>query len=328
MKLPPPPLHMYKIQDREVHVFDDGMCSPFPGPNNSKVRGVFRKLATLQEQGVTCVASQDTRISRCGWGVSFAAKQMDMKHYNFYPRQSLGVPLPFYQRMSQQLGAEIIPIRGNHSSIMRVQAQCYLNEHHIDAYYLPVGLSMPESVLENSEVIQDEIARQQHLFGGSLIACVSSGTILSGLLLGLAEAKCNIKVYGVLASIFKYREDAMILKMRLAAGKRADVRFRYPKWTSSTLSSTFGAGDERGVTAEIVDPGYDYHESIPDPPPFPCDMFLDRKAWEFLKSNLDRLADPIVFWNVGGEWDPIEGLKGNLRGDGLVTKGKVEGILK
>jgi len=327
MSLPPPYVEVHKVQDREVFVFDDGLCSPFPGPNNSKVRGVFRKLAALREQGVTSVASQDTRISRCGWGVSFAAKQMGMKHYNFYPRQSLGVPLPFYQRMSQYLGAEVIPIRGNHSSVMHIQAQRYLNEHNIDAYYLPVGLSMTESVLENSEVIQNEEATRA-MFEGSLVACVSSGTILSGLLLGLAEARCNIRVYGVLASSFKHREDAMILKMRVAAGKRADVQFHYPKRTSSTLGSTFGGRDERGVTVEIVDPGYDYHESIQDPPPFPCDVYLDRKAWEFLKANLDRLADPIVFWNVGGEWDPIEGLKGDLRGDGLVTKEKVEKILK
>ena len=33
--------------------------------------------------------------------------------------------------------------------------------------------------------------------------------------------------------------------------------------------------------------------------------------------------DGVVFWNVGGEWHPIKGLTGELRGDGIVTRREV-----
>lgn len=320
MILPPPPVEKFKVQDKVVYVVRDGMTSPFPGPNNSKIRGVYRKLMDLREQGVKAIASQDTRISRCGWGVSYVAKELGMTHYNFYNRQGAGKPLPFYQRMSEYHDGILIPMRGNHAPIVRMHAKKYLAKHNIDAHFLPIGLSLPESVTENADVVTQ---LPKDIFSGSLVSCISSGTILSGVLLGLSRIGADTKVYGVLASNFKRRGPEMMKKIRNASGEKPNLLVH----PARTLREAFGM-ERKGVLLELINPEYGYHEKIPLPPPFPCDVYLDRKAWKFIVDNIDDLEYPIVFWNVGGEWDPIQGLKDDLRGDGRVKKKRIEEILK
>ena len=315
-----PPIDLVELDGRQIYVIRDDLTSPWPAPNNSKIRGVWRKLLDLKEQGVKNIASQDTRISRCGWGVSYVAKELDMKHYNFYPRQAKGKPLPFYQEMSKWLGADMIPLRGNRASIVKVHANQWLSKNDIDAYYLPIGLSMPESTLENSASVQDI---ELDIFNGSLVACVSSGTILSGILHGLIERGDKTNVYGVLTSSFKKRENLILSKVKRAGGNPHAVRMH----NRPTLREAFGQ-EFKGVNLELIDLDYGYHQTIPEAPPFPCDLYLDRKAWKFIVDNIDQLEDPIVFWNVGGEWDPHVGLKEGYRGDGKVTMKQIEDAMK
>ena len=44
--------------------------------------------------------------------------------------------------------------------------------------------------------------------------------------------------------------------------------------------------------------------------------------------NIDRLPEPIYYWNIGGEWDRARGIKGALRGDGLVRKADIDRVWK
>lgn len=299
-----PPIEKYKVRDREVYVVRDDLTSKFPAPNNSKVRGLFLKLKKLRERGVKAVASQDTSISRIGWGVSWLANKFDMIHYNFYPAKK---KLNFYQKMSKYWGGILIPLRGTYANAFRAVAIKYMIRHNIDAYFLPIGLSMPEAVEANAELVN---MLPSDLFEGSLIISVSSGTICAGILYGIMLNGYKTEVYGVLASDFKKRDE----------------KIRKLIWiTASKLGKSVKL--KNGIL-KIVDLGYKYKQKESLAPPFPCDLFLDRKAWKFLVDSVDKLKEPIVFWNVGGEWNPEKGLTKGLRGDGFVTEADIKKFLK
>lgn len=77
----------------------------------------------------------------------------------------------------------------------------------------------------------------------------------------------------------------------------------------------------------VVDEVYSYSKSVDTPSPFPCDLYLDRKAWDWLVKNYTSINGKIVFWNIGGEWSPSDGLPNALRGDGIVTSEQVNEFL-
>jgi len=299
-----PPIEKYDYDGHDVYVVRDDLTSKFPGPNNSKVRGLLYKLQKLHKRGVKAVASQDTSISRIGWGVSWLAKKFDMTHYNFYPAKK---ELNFYQKMSAYWGGVLIPLLGTFSNAFRVAAKRYMIKHNIKAEFLPIGLSMPEAVQANADLVG---VLPSDLFEGSLIISVSSGTICAGLFYGTILNEYKTDIYGVLASTFKNRRRKIIhLVRRTAAGLGKPVKVY----------------DNR---LKLVDLGYKYKEREYLRPPFPCDLYLDRKAWKFLIDNIGKLKEPIVFWNVGGEWDPVKGLTKDLRGDGFVKKSDIEKYLE
>jgi hypothetical protein len=82
-----------------------------------------------------------------------------------------------------------------------------------------------------------------------------------------------------------------------------------------------GAGGGGGLL--FHDSGYAYKDRCRIRAPFPADLYLDAKAWEWLLGNVQSLPAPVTFWNVGGEWDPVTGLGKDLRGDGLVTPTRI-----
>lgn len=126
-----PEIETYTVQDHSVYVVRDDLCSLFPIPNNSKIRGVEAKLLQLRKNGIDLVASQDTSISRIGWAVSCIAKRLDMTHFNFYfARQTMN----FYQCMSKSFGGVMIPLHGTFSNTFRALALKYMKRHGIDDY--------------------------------------------------------------------------------------------------------------------------------------------------------------------------------------------------
>jgi 1-aminocyclopropane-1-carboxylate deaminase/D-cysteine desulfhydrase-like pyridoxal-dependent ACC family enzyme len=299
-----PPIEKYDYDGHDVYVVRDDLTSKFPGPNNSKVRGLLYKLQELHERGVKTIASQDTSISRIGWGVSWLAKKFDMTHYNFYPAKK---GLNFYQRMSKYWGGKLVPLPGTFSNAFRVAAMKWMARHNVKAEFLPIGLSMPEAVQANADLVS---ILPSDLFEGSLIISVSSGTICAGLFYGTILNNYKTDIYGVMSSSFKNRRQKIIYLVRR---------------TALGLGRPIKVYDSR---LKLIDLGYKYKQREFLIPPFPCDLFLDRKAWKFLVDNIDKLKEPIVFWNVGGEWDPEKGLIKGLRGDGFVKKPDIEKFLR
>lgn len=55
------------------------------------------------------------------------------------------------------------------------------------------------------------------------------------------------------------------------------------------------------IDLSIIDPGYEYTDSVDFPCPFPTNKFYDLKAWKWLVENLQNLEEPVLFWNIGRE---------------------------
>ena len=295
----PPIVEKHQVEDEEIFVVRDDLCSLFPGPNFSKIRGVHKKLEQLREKGVKAVASQDTSISRCGWGVSFLAEQFDLKHYNFYPEKK---EMNFYQQMSKSFGGIMVPIYGTFSNAFRVMAKRWMTKNQVEAEFLPIGLSIPETIQAHVDLIR---YLPSEFFEGSVVVCVSSGTICAGIVAGLELWGLRPQVIGVMSSLFKNRKEKIIGK----------IRESYPKLKGFD-------------NLHLMDSGYKYKaKESKVSPPFPCDLYLDRKAWKYMVDHLEDLPKPVTFWNIGGEWNPVSGISQNLRGDGVVNKWDVKRYL-
>lgn len=290
-------LEKYKYNGYEFFVIRDDLKFPFPSPNFSKIRGLKKYFEKLHNSGVKVVASQDTIISRVGWGVAYFAKMYDMKHYSFYPQGHYD----FYRRMTEYFGSELIPLRGNRASIFKFQAEKYLAKIGVKNYhYIPVGLRLYESKTEHMNMVEN----MDLLDGATLIVCVSSGTIASGILAGILKNNYSTNFVGVLVHNFKKRYDKILNEAKQIVGV-----YKKPK-----------------SSYNIVDYGFKYNQKAKIYVPFPCDEFLDRKAFQFMIENINRLPEPVVFWNIGGEWSPEKGLNEELRGDGIVTKSRLESM--
>ena len=126
------------------------------------------------------------------------------------------------------------------------------------------------------------------------------------------EHDIDINVKGVLVHNFKGRKDKILREARAL--------------TSVARSPLFGTTHK--FTFEVFDDGYDYNQKAHYKPPFPCDRFLDGKAFSWMMDNIEDLPQPIYFWNVGGEWSPEVGVNDDLLGDGQTSQEDIVSYLK
>jgi len=284
--------------DLKLNVIRDDLPFKFPSPNFSKIRGLVAYFEKLQEAGVKTVASQDTIIGRIGWGVGYFAEQFDMKHYSFYPTGHRD----FYRKMTESFGSTIVPLPGNHQRIVEGWAKKWLEKEGVNNYhYLPTGLRLDESKEEHMQLVR---AVSDSLdTGGTLLLCISSGTILSGILAAIIEDDIHTDVIGVTVADFKNRYSKIMEEAK---------RFmkRDPRWEF---------GFKTHWNFEVNWSGYTYAQAAKIKPPFPCDAFLDRKAFDWMMMNWDKLKKPVTFWNIGGEWSPEAGMEAGQLGDGVAS---------
>lgn len=197
---------------------------------------------------------------------------------------------------------------GTHQRIAKILAERWLKENKIKDYqFLPPGLAVQEKIDAHVKLVSQ---LPSHLFDGSLVCCVSSGTIFSGLLKGIREAGYDTELYGVQAHNWKNRETTIKQKVKISNTRNLlGTNTQYRGW-------------------QIIDLGYNYLESVKESPPFPCDRYLDRKAWQFVDKFSKDLKTPITFWNIGGEWSPNHGIEESLRGDGKITLDQINDYFK
>lgn len=280
------PLETYYIRETPVLVKREDLCSPFPGPAFSKIRGV---VAHIRNRPESIIGVLDTYHSKAGWAVSYVCQALGKRTVNFWPRyKSDGPELRSQQVQAARLGAELAALPAGRSSILFHQAKKELrNQYGSDTYMMPNALKLPESIEENAKEAERSIPYLPSR--GVLVISISSGTVAAGILRGLRPllTSGNWWVY---------------------------LHMGYSRSHSTTreyiLERSLLTRLEWASLIEFVDENYNYADSAPGgPAPFPCNPYYDLKAWRWLTkssagvseiaSHLHWKHGNILFWNIG-----------------------------
>lgn len=266
------PIEEYSIGGINVFVKREDLCTVYPMPPLAKLRGAELLLQALKHRGVNLVGHHDSWYSKAGWGVAIICKQLDMQCIVGYPQHKGGVP----QQLSnaQCFGAELYPVRPNF-----IRVNYYMTRRYVEGkggYMLPFALACPEST---QGVAREASTIPETMLGGSLVISVGSGTILSGLLLGLPKYP---KIYGISAGMSEHNQRLNIRQMLMLSQPMLGIK---------------GFGAEYKV--EIIPPIRPYEELEEFPCPFPAHPNYDRKAWRWLCEHIEELKQPILMWNIG-----------------------------
>lgn len=259
------PIEEYEINGRKVFVKREDLSSLPPCPALAKLRGVYKRLEKLKEQGVKIIGVMDTRVSKSGIGCSAIANEIGLKVINFYPHlvSYKTIPIPENQQKVLNLGHIIFGLKGGRTAVLYSQMKkiCKINEW----YPMPLGLVVEESVdgvikeCENLSFIPD-----------NLIISVGSGMMLAGVSIALAGKVKNI--IGISAGMSPERQRGRIRKL---------------------------LGIDLPSNVKIIKSEKGYYEPEEFPCPFPCSIWYDRKAFKWLNDNIDSLDGSILFWNIG-----------------------------
>jgi len=240
----------------------------YPMPPLAKLRGAGLLLKTLKYKGEKLVGHHDSWYSKAGWGIAILCEQLGLKCVVGYPARKGEVP----QQISnaQCCGAELHPVKPNFIRVNYQMTKKYVEGR--GGYMLPFALACPESTIG---VATEAGTVPETLLGGSLVISVGSGTILSGLLLGLKEIP---QIYGISAGMSEHNQ-------------RLNIR--------QLLLLTNAPGTRYIENFTIVPPPRPYEEEEDYPCPFPSHPNYDRKAWRYLVEHIHELKRPVLFWNIG-----------------------------
>ena len=302
------PVEEYEISGKTIYVKREDLSSPFPGPANAKVRGVDRLLRQYAENDIRKIGVLDTKISRVGWIVSWLVHEnkYDMEVYDFYPRYKADRRLRFAQKMAKYFGAKLVAQPAGRNWYRYALARKHMKE--IGGQMLPDKLVFWGATQEVAEEVQHV---EEDLLKGTIVVNVGSGTILSGVICGLTRLKVTPKlIVGPLCA------SEATTKSRL-------------KNINGLVETNLQARLLVKMKLKLIPSRWSYYKPIlVRKPPFPCDLYYDRKAWFWMIRNIEKLPEPILFWNIGGEWDINYGLTPYLRGDGKITHEKFEEFTK
>lgn len=259
------PVEQYSVCKRTIFVKRDDLFGTPPAPPLGKLRGLGVLLTNYHKEGISLVGCWDTRVSKLGQGLAALVRNSPgMRAIVSYPTRR-GSTVPEAVCIAAGLGAEIMPVRGNHVSICYSQVSKRVIAR--GGKMLPFGLECREAV----RAVADEAATLPADFVASatfILSC-GSGVTLAGLLLGL-RAKPR-RIVGI-------SSGRSLVKIRACV-------YRYV----STLPPF----------VELRPAAFPYDVALEFPCPFPSHPNYDRKAWKFAVENLQALHDPIVFWNIG-----------------------------
>jgi threonine dehydratase len=267
------PVERYEIEGKPVFVKREDLCtSDMPKyPPLAKLRGASVLLERLHSQGIRLVANLDTLYSKSGQGVAAICRELDMQCIVAHP--STKDKLPPQLHAAQELGAELLALRPNYVRIHYAQMKRYVESK--GGYALPFGLTCVESTLavaEEAKTVPNE------LLTGTLIICVGTGTILSGILLGLKRLP---KIIGVSSGMSFRNQEKNIKRLLLEA--------------NASLSRLNEIDDKLTILPPIMP----YAEKDTIDCPWPVHRNYDAKAFHFLLNNILQFEAPIIFWNVG-----------------------------
>jgi 1-aminocyclopropane-1-carboxylate deaminase/D-cysteine desulfhydrase-like pyridoxal-dependent ACC family enzyme len=272
----------YMVKNRKVFVKrEDQACLP-PGPPFAKVRGLLPVLERLKKEGFKNIGYMDTSVSMAGWGISYFCKKLGLNPIIFTPMYKDGYRdnQRFQIQKWQEFDAEIMYIKKPNRMMINYYKARKILFSRPNSYMLPLGLPFKETV----ESVNEQLAMKtpKEALGGSLILCIGSGTMAAGVLKGCYIKNVRGKAFGILVS----RKDPDLMRKKIfSMGGFSDN----PAIFWGYLPLDFA----------VIDYGYEYTVKEECQCPFPCSPYYDRKAWKWLLDNIERLKDPILFWNIG-----------------------------
>jgi len=267
------PIEEYKVGSETVYVKREDLYGQDPMPPLAKLRGIRIVLNRLYEQGCRTVGVLDTRVSKSGWGVAAVRK---FEHPDM--RLMLGFPItkalnfaPPQHIEAQKLGAELYPCQGTRQSIMYYRFKRMVEEQ--GGVMLPHGLPFVDTAIS---VAREAATVPKELLQGTLVLIVGTGTMLSGILLGIDTLPKSI--------------------VGISAGKAPETQFRI---INDILRQVAPFQPLKSSEVKLLRPIMPYDEEDDYPCPFPSHPNYDRKAWHWLCEHIDELKPPILMWNIG-----------------------------
>ncbi len=267
MYLDSTPIETYKIGAVPVHVKRDDLFALPPAPQLGKLRGLRAVLPRLRSEGRFHIGCFEAHHSQVGVAVAAAcANEVGFSCTVVYP-QFGNAPLRETVLQAKSLGAQVVPVRGNHVPINHNQAKKIVEAG--GGWMIPFGFEFEEAVQAVST--EARLTPSEFVNDGTVIVPCGSGVTLAGVVKGLWDR----------ANLF--------VGVSVGRSSRGIVR----------CLRASGIGDLSSV--EIIEPKRSYGEKCESSAPFPCDEYYDLKAWSYLSSDISKFKDaPILFWNVGG----------------------------
>lgn len=285
------PLEVHHLNGVPILVKREDLCSPYPGPSFSKMRGVVEHIKNRPE---SVIGVLDTLHSKAGWCVAYVCSQLGKKCINYWPRYKADSKegLPRQQQIeAQKNGATMIALPAGRSAILYHTAKKHIKTHAtLSGYLMPNALKLPESITANA---REAYETAFHLRGqpfpdrGAIVISISSGTVASGVLSGLHQALGP-----------DLRRFKIILHMGYS--RSFDAAREY-------IQKASGLPLEN-LNVEFVDEGYGYADKVSketwEEIPFPSNPHYDAKAWSWLSQHgrAQELYDEhgsVIFWNIG-----------------------------
>lgn len=257
----------------------EDLCFDAPAPPFSKLRGLMVHLKKQKQLGITTIGYVETSISMAGWGVAWACELLGLHAVIFNPvyKNETCKTLLSHRKQWKKFNAQIIDLTAGRTKVNWYIARKILIKDYPNSILLPLGLSLSETVEETSKVVIETFS---DINVNSLVICVGSGTISSGVWRGLDKIKWKGTIHGVMCTTGN--KNAKLKRIEHKSGVSNSGMFKSP------------------TEFHIIDPGWEYtEEATVSLPPFPCNRFYDRKAWQWLIENRSEVKEPILFWNIG-----------------------------
>jgi 1-aminocyclopropane-1-carboxylate deaminase/D-cysteine desulfhydrase-like pyridoxal-dependent ACC family enzyme len=273
------PIEKYSVNGKTVFVKREDLAAQYPLPPLAKMRGVIKRLQKVKAEGFKVIGVFDTKVSVAGYGTGILAKEMGMQCITYFGGTKEMIANPTPNILAAKRTGDIFPVTPGRTPICYSYAKKHAEAY--DFYMMPQGLACHET---SDEVSKVAASTPEGLCKGSLIIIAGTATILSGVLKGLPIMPKRVVSISACISPSKQRRNVIKLMCEeLAINPRID-RIRQ---------------------VEFLEPIMDYYDECSFAVPFDCNRHYDAKAWQWLCENIDSLPEPILFWNIGGNYDKI-----------------------
>lgn len=264
------PIEYY--QEYNLWVKREDKACVLPGPQFSKTRGVFARVASRDEK---LIGVLDTAHSQAGHAVARACQILGKQCINFYPefKHTPGPKPP--QIAAKALGATLHGLPAGRSAILYHAARRVTES--LGGYIMPNALKLHESVTETAKEVPD-------MEFDWVVISISSGTIAAGVIKGFLD----------------WRRQFPKFIIHLGYTRSHDEVTRY--LFESTGVEEYGMGaDMIASSITLVDEKYQYKDRARGTviPPWPCNAWYDLKTFQWFLEHREDFSGRVLFWNIG-----------------------------